>query len=378
MNQFSFKRFLVLVLLIALGAGIGIGIQHYFFLKPASQDLAVTELSQVYVPQADNSFICEGESTFSNNLYPSLMLSFGAVAPEFVKCITVHLKNVEQGQKYQIKVSSHLFQVAFIKTIVMENSEFSFTPEIPWNYTALRSVNQLRPETIVISVIASSGKTTQASFAVMIHPINEVVSKVFDSDTNQWQDTSICFAAYVNENHPLINGIIQDAVAKSGIARFSGYEFGSKTVKEQIQAVWDTLASRGLNYVDLATTSSQVSGVSSQYVRFIDQSLKDQGANCVDASILFASIFRRIGLRSVLFFIPGHCFVGVYDIEKGGQLIGLETTLLSSASFSEAVIAGDREMGMALETMGQSGYSSVDISLARDSGVQPIEFESTP
>ena len=111
---------------------------------------------------------------------------------------------------------------------------------------------------------------------------------------------------------------------------------------------------------------------------FIDQSLKDQGANCVDASVLLASIFRRIGLRPVLIFIPGHCFVGVYDADKGGQLIPLETTLLSSTSFANAESAGEKEMSMALDTMGQPGYSSVDISLARDSGVLPIEYTPTP
>jgi len=32
-------------------------------------------------------------------------------------------------------------------------------------------------------------------------------------------------------------------------------------------------------------------------------------------------------------------------------------------------------MNIASQTLGQPGYSSIDISLARDSGVQPIEFE---
>ncbi len=379
MQNFSFKRFLGLVLLIALGAGIGLSVQFFFFRNPIVQEAPTSSYEKLSSSKVEGlALACDGESSFSNNLYPSLMLSFGGVAPEFVTCITVHLRNAELGQKYQIKVSSHLFQTSFVKTIEIDNPDFSLTPDIPWNYAALRSVTQVRPETIVISVIASSGKRAQASFVATVHPINEVVTRVFDSETGKWQDTSICFAAYVNESHPLINSLIQEATLKSGIARFSGYEFGPKSVREQIQAVWDTLAARGLNYIDLATTSVQVSKVSSQYVRFIDQSLKDQGANCVDASVLLASIFRRIGLRPVLIFIPGHCFVGVYDADKGGQLIPLETTLLSSTSFANAESAGEKEMSMALDTMGQPGYSSVDISLARDSGVLPIEYTPTP
>lgn len=376
MSSFSFKRFILLVVLIAIGVGLGVLLQRYFSIKPPAESAETsTKPRDLTLVPRESLLHTEGESTFSNNLYPSLMLSFGVVAPEFVKCITVRIKNSEVGETYQIKISSRLFQAPFIKTLVIDKSEFSFSPEIPWNFAVLRSVTQVRTETILISVIASSGKSAQASFIATVHPINEVVSKVYDSDTERWQDTSICFAAYVNESHPLINGLIQDAVLKSGIARFTGYEFGSIAVKEQMKAVWDTLAAKGLNYIDLATTSSQVSGLSSQYVRFVDESLKDQGANCVDASVLFASIFRRIGLRPVLFFIPGHCFVGVYDAEKGGQLIALETTLLSSSSFASAESEGQREMSLALTTLGQPGYSSVDISLARDSGVLPIESE---
>jgi hypothetical protein len=105
----------------------------------------------------------------------------------------------------------------------------------------------------------------------------------------------------------------------------------------------------------------------------VNESLKDQGANCVDASLLFASIFRRIGLRPVLIFVPGHCFVGVYDKGQGGELITLETTLLSSSTFAQAESAGDKEMQMASAMMGQTGFSYIDLSLARDSGVLPIE-----
>jgi len=376
MQHFSFKRFFILVLILAAGAGLGLGIQHYFLSPSQAQREVLSqsdEASRVVVGTA--SFSCEGESTFSNNLYPSLMLSFGAVAPEFVTCITVRIKHVDVGEKYQIKVDSHLFETSLVKTLVADKEELTLTPSLPWNFSKLRGVTQVRPETVLVSVISSSGKRAQSSFIVTVHPVNEVVSKVYDSDNGQWQDTSICFASYVNENHPLINGIIQDVTSKGKIARFTGYEFGPKSVQEQMQAIWTTLSERGLNYVDLATTSSQVSGISSQYVRFIDQSLKDQGANCVDASILFASIFRRIGLRPVLVFVPGHCFVCVYDTEQGGQLIALETTLLSSASYADAVSAGEKEMNIASQTLGQPGYSSIDISLARDSGVQPIEFE---
>jgi len=139
--------------------------------------------------------------------------------------------------------------------------------------------------------------------------------------------------------------------------------------------VWDALAARGLRYVNLATQSAPSPGVATQYVRFLDQSVQDQGANCVDASVLLASIFRRIGLRPVLLFKPGHCFVATYDAAEGGHLIALETTLLHSASAASAAAVGAQELQTTLPYIGTLQYSMVDIALARLQGITPIAFE---
>jgi hypothetical protein len=159
------------------------------------------------------------------------------------------------------------------------------------------------------------------------------------------------------------------------VTHFSGYEFGEVSVAEQMQAIWAALASRHLSYVDLGTVSTaDVSDVATQYVRFLDQSVRDQGANCVDASVVVAAIFRRIGLRPVLVFRPGHCFVAVYDSAAGGQLLALETTLLGSSSFSAALVYGAQELQNTTANLGTPGYSLVDIGTARAQGVRPIAY----
>ena len=38
----------------------------------------------------------------------------------------------------------------------------------------------------------------------------------------------------------------------------------------------------------------------------------DRSANCIDGSVLIASVLQRIGLRSFLVLVPGHAFVGFY------------------------------------------------------------------
>jgi hypothetical protein len=161
------------------------------------------------------------------------------------------------------------------------------------------------------------------------------------------------------------------------VRAFTGYQFGAQSVAQQVQTVWNSLAARGLSYVNVATDSGTSSLVSTQYVRFLDQSVHDQGANCVDASVLFCSILRRIGLRPVLLFRPGHCFTGFYDAAEGGHVIAFETTMLSQASFQAAAAEGAKELQATIPFLGTPQYSVVDVALCRQQGISPIPYQAT-
>ncbi|HMD60455.1 MAG TPA: hypothetical protein VKG78_03440, partial [Opitutaceae bacterium] len=241
---------------------------------------------------------------------------------------------------------------------------------------ALRRTTQMGPQSFVVALLVDGRPEAEATLVCTVHSVNEAVSRIFNGASGLWQDTSICFAAFVNEDHPWINALLQEAVGAGGIRSFSGYQSGPQGALAQAQAVWDALAARGLSYVNVATDSGTSAFISTQYVRFLDQSVHDQGANCVDASVLFASILRRIGLRSVLLFRPGHCFTGFYDAAEGGRLVAFETTMLGTAPFAAATAEGAKELQSTLPYLGTPQYSMVDIALCRQQGINPIPFES--
>jgi hypothetical protein len=387
MERFSTRRFLELILILGIGVGIGAGLD--MLLRPtriimaAAPVLAAPAPPRIPSPAAPQpaqvaNLSCSASATLENNLYPSLMLSFGSLAPEFTHCLTIEIRNAPVGRPCQLRIDSGLLQEPFLVTQNAPSGRFVLNPDIPWNYDTLRQVDQLRPETFVITVTAEDKATAQTSLLCTVHSVNEAVSRVLDPVTGQWQDTSICFAAFVNEDHPWIGTLLKEAASHGNLERFSGYEFGERSVVEQIEAIWEALAARHLTYADLSTSGGVVPGIASQYVRFLDQSVRDQGANCVDASVMMASIFRRIGLRPVLFFQPGHCFVAVYNAAQGGQLIPIETTMLGSSPFTAALNYGGRELASATANLNSPGYAAVDIASARQAGVKPIEYEATP
>ena len=382
MERFSPRRFLVLVLVLGIGVGIGASLELLFRPFRVEPPPAPVAAAPAPVPAAPKpppaaNLACSASVSFQNNLYPSLMLSFGGLAPDFTHCVTVEIRNAPVGKPCQLRIDSGLLQEPLLVTQNAPSGRFFLSPDIPWNYDTLRRVDQLRPETFVITVTAGEKATAQAALVCTVHPVNEAVSRVLDPETGQWQDTSICYAAFVNEDHPWIGTLLREAASHGTLERFAGYEFGERSVVEQLESIWEALAARRLTYVDLSTTSGGVPGVASQYVRFLDQSVREQGANCVDASVLMASIFRRIGLRPVLFFAPGHCFVAVYDAAQGGQLIPIETTMLGTAPFTAALNSGLKELATATPNLNSPGYSAVDIALARQAGVKPIEYEES-
>jgi hypothetical protein len=371
------------LLLLALGVRMGMYLEHRRsgvpagvapFPAPAAQEAQAA--APALFPAARGSPTCEMTGFFQDNIYPSLMLSFGVSYPEYSRCLNVSLRNLPPSGALELRIDSDLFLQPLQLAVDGSRGDAVLSPELPWNYDALRRTTQLEPHSFVATLLVDGKAQAQAPVVLTVHSVNEAVSRIFMSTWGQWQDTSVCFAAFVNEDHPAINALLQEAMAAGGVRAFTGYQFGAQSAMQQAQAVWDALAARGLSYVNLATDSGTSALVSTQYVRFLDQSLRDKGANCVDASVLFASVLRRIGLRPVLLFRPGHCFAGYYDAPEGGHLVAFETSVLGSATFAAAADEGSRELASMLPFVGTQQYSVVDIALCRQQGINPIPYQA--
>jgi hypothetical protein len=365
------------LLLMALGVRLGMYLERQRASPPpavvAAAPSAPAPAPPAPVAPAANP-ACEVAASFQNNLYPSLMLSFGVAYPEYTRCLTVALRNLPDGP-LRLRIDSTLF-LQPLEVPVPAGPATVMNPELPWNFDALRRTTQMQPQSFVVTVLSEGRQEVETTLVCTVHSVNEAVSRIFLASSGQWQDTSVCFASFVNEDHPWINTLLQEAIASGTLRAFTGYQASPQGVLLQAQAVWDALAARGLSYVNVATDSGSSEYVSTQYVRFLDQSVHDQGANCVDAAVLFASVLRRIGLRPVLVFRPGHCFAGFYDAPEGGHLITFETTMLGSASFAAAALEGSHELALTAPYVGTSQYSIVDIALCRQQGINPIPYQA--
>lgn len=216
--------------------------------------------------------------------------------------------------------------------------DIDIMPKGVWDYDALRKIHEQKPVNLTVKVTINGKELPEQTETLVMRSMNDCPFFVINGDgenPEDIEDISWCFAAYVNENHPWIDGLLKEALttAKDAdgtplITNFSGYQSGEQEdVLKQVFAVWQVLQRRGIKYSDVSTTVPSKT-VASQVVRFVDETVEATQANCVDGSVLMASILTKIGLHAYLVMVPGHCYLAFDGDKEGESLIGLETTML--------------------------------------------------
>jgi hypothetical protein len=238
-----------------------------------------------------------------------------------------------------IEVEGYMKPSKWTGVIERKRKEVRIFPKGKWDYAALHKVKQQKPVTATFNVTVDGEALEEQSETCVLKSMNDCPFYVlWDEDGEEFDDFSWVFAAYVNENHPEIDGILKEALDSGLIDSFTGYQSGNPDeVVAQVFAIWNVLQRRGIKYSDVSTTTPS-KFVVSQTVRFVEDTIHATQANCVDGSVLMASVLRKIGIDSHLVMVPGHCFLAFRltneEVEfedmfaEDSDLLGLETTML--------------------------------------------------
>ena len=228
--------------------------------------------------------------------------------------------------------------------------EIEIFPRIVYDYNALERLVQPASENVYFRLLYGSVPLLEKTEVVRFHSVNEVPYYVIDRrDDENIEDYTFLFAAYVNEDDPLIDKILQEALQigtaeKIGLGSdfsFSGYQKedengdASLSVDLQVLAVWSVFLNHNIKYSNITTTSTESNKMASQYVRTLGESFGNTQANCVDGSVLFASILRKIGIQPFLVLVPGHMFVAYLQDDDPYSIGFLETTMMGDVDISK-------------------------------------------
>ena len=283
------------------------------------------------------------------NIFPSAILSVATTDAQVVvpsdttclgnpkSCIAIRLKSKAAYSRVRIEVAETPFFFRSVSEFVLNKprTEYTIYPDIIWNYEALKDNVQAEPVSVVVTVEMNGKDMGQRVRTFSVRSINECLLGYVAGGT-QFHDTSIFFAAYVNEENPMIDRLLREALNTRIVNRFLGYQGKAKgAVDKQVYALWNVLQKRKFRYSSVSNTSLSSNVVFSQRVRTFDDALESSQINCVDGSVLFASLLRAINIDPILVRIPGHMFVGYYTDNSHTGKNFLETTMIGDVDLDD-------------------------------------------
>lgn len=169
---------------------------------------------------------------------------------------------------------------------------------------------------------------------------DEMVWKLKDirSNTEFELHNFVCAWVTPRDREGLIEKVRSEAAKLRSSKVFGDATTSLEGIESHVRAVYDYLANNGMTYVN--QPFSAVSLPTSQRVVLPEVVLRNNAGNCIDLTVLFASILEGVGIYSYIFLTKDHAFIGWGNKNNADQLLFLETTLIGHASFDDAVAAG--------------------------------------
>jgi len=307
------------------------------------------------------------EVTPDGELFPALAWSQRATGGGGDGLVAVMAKDVPAGATLRVQMRTPGLHVAAAASADSVDGALTLRPRLTWDAAQVASLRQTRVQRLHVELEDGDRHETR-ELDVRLHPLDEAAYFVRDGAVHI--DLSWIFAGYVDPFSPAIDALLADARRLD-----AGFEAGGDgAARRRLRAVWQALAARGVRYDDTDPTLARGPVVWSQRVRSPDEVLRDRRANCIDGSVMIASVLERFGLPARIALVPGHAFVG-YRTPGSGTSDWLETTLLGTAGFDVALRAGTarwRKSASHFDGRHAPDYALIDVGTARAYGIIPI------
>jgi hypothetical protein len=166
---------------------------------------------------------------------------------------------------------------------------------------------------------------------------------VRDPQTGGWRDMKRYLGAFVTPNARDLMKFLRAAAERHPSGRLVGYQVGEEEVALQVKALFEALKEEAdITYVNSVVDFSPDQGFTGQRVRLPRESLSDHQANCIDGTVLFASLLEGISINPAIVVVPGHAFLAWETWRDSGVWKYLETTMIGTHTFEEACQSAER------------------------------------
>ena len=180
-------------------------------------------------------------------------------------------------------------------------------------------------------------------------------------------------ASWITPHDRMVESVLAQAKTFTADHRLPGYEDWKTAAQQeeatyrQARAIFTALQRSGLSYVKSSFTLGDHKGVSER-VRMPHVSLTQNSANCIDAAVMYASLFENLGMDSTVVIVPGHAYAGVRVAQGSSKFLMIDVALTGRTTFETAVASA--EAGMAKHA--PASVTRVMVEQARSAGIYPM------
>ena len=176
------------------------------------------------------------------------------------------------------------------------------------------------------------------TYPILLLSRNSSFNSVEDPETGIRQDLTRYYAAWVTPHAEPVQALVRRAADRVPDRRIAGYQGrrNPEATAAQVRALFETLKAEGLSYVDSVIDFGAGPGQITQRTRLPRESLRRKSANCIDGTVLMASLLEAASLQPAIVLVPGHAFVAWETWEGTDEWDYLETTMIASHDFEAA------------------------------------------
>src|SRR5262249_52215639 len=180
-------------------------------------------------------------------------------------------------------------------------------------------------------------------------------------------------ASWVTPHDPRVEDVLAKAKLYTPDHRLPGYEDWKNAAEQELEtyreakAIYTALQRMGLSYVKSSLTLGGNQDFSER-VRMPEVSLGETSMNCIDAAVMYASLFENLGMDAKVIVVPGHAYVGVRVATASPKFLVIDGALTGRVSFAAAVASA--EGGLASRE--PSSVVQIIVPEARSAGIYPM------
>ena len=352
-----------------------------------------TDVGPVLTPVSARSEVVQGGVTIDNieieevaynAIVPMIYHLYGPYFDDLAAATLANHNDMPVSVRVEASVPSYT-EIAVETHVIQPGETIKVTLNPPLSPDAFTLLNEKRDATLhlLIEYLKEGERRliSEDTFPILIY-----ASRDFPWGIPGFHAGVPFLAAMVTPNDPAVLDLLRVAADyhPSGII-VSGYDDETDSewkVYNRMKAIYDAVA----DYYNVIYVSGgkamwphdeTTEGFFLQRIKLPRDVLESHAGMCVETSLLFASAYEAIGLRTVLVHVPGHTYLAVPISEESTTSYILETTLVGRASFDDAVRRGAEEFAEAksyLHADRLDEYYWEDVKEARVESILPMPW----